>query len=571
MPIRRLPTQLVNQIAAGEVVERPASVLKELLENSLDADARRIQVQVEAGGARLIQVRDDGEGITQDDLNLVLAPHATSKINSLDDLEAVASLGFRGEALASIAAIANVSVCSRARGAQEGWCATGDETLEPAAHPVGTTVTVRDLFHRTPARRKFLRAERTEFQHMEELLRRLALARPDVAFELSHNGKPVQALLAGQAQARIEKLLGEGFARQSIEVSQAGSGLTVSGWLGLPDHNRGRADQQYFFVNGRMVRDRLLTHAVRQAYEDVMFHGRHPVYALFLTLDPKRVDVNVHPQKHEVRFRDSRLVHDFLFHNLNEALGGTRAGQTPGLPPRLASSAYQPSMGLPVRETRAFYEAVSESGRGNSVSEVKDQREPDSYPLGHALAQVHGIYILAQNTEGLVLVDMHAAHERIVYERLKAGFADSGVQTQTLLVPVSLTVSEREADCAERHPGDFEALGFEVDRAGPTELRIRKVPALLGQANVAQLVSDVLGDFMSDGQSTRVQHDRDHLLGTMACHAAVRAHHSLSVPEMDALLRDMERTQRSGQCNHGRPTCVRLSMQELDSLFLRGQ
>lgn len=588
MRIRTLPPQLVEQIAAGEVVERPASVVKELVENSLDAGAGRVDVEIEAGGARLIRVRDDGAGIEPDDLSLALSPHATSKIGSLDDLEAVASLGFRGEALSSIGSVSRIELVSRTGEREEGLrvSAEGGRVTdpEPAPHPRGTTVAVRDLFYNTPGRRKFLRTERTEFGHIDDLLRRVALSRPGVAFSLSHNGKAVRRLPPGDETRRCGELLGGGFLEQSLAVEHEGAGLALTGRVGLPTYNRAQADQQFFFVNGRMVRDRLVTHAVRQAYRDVLFHGRHPAYALFLSLDPARVDVNVHPQKHEVRFRDARLVHDFLFRTLHEALADTRAGASPdptGGPPfsppehAAMSGALQPSMSLAVGDPSGGYRSAGFHPAAAHAAPVPrpmpQPREGEAPPLGYALAQVHGVFVLAQNEQGLVLVDMHAAHERIVYERLKATHAEEGVRSQQLLVPVNINVSEREADLAEASRDLFAELGFELDRAGPETLRVRRVPALLAGADPSGLIRDVLADLRAEGRSNRVADARDHLLATMACHGSVRANRQLTVDEMNALLRDMERTERSGQCNHGRPTWVQLSMKELDRLFLRGQ
>lgn len=582
MRIRTLPRQLVEQIAAGEVVERPASVVKELLENSLDAGARRVEVNVEAGGARLIQVRDDGAGIEAEDLPLALSPHSTSKISSLDDLEAVASLGFRGEALSSIASISRVELVSRTEGTEQGarLVAEGGDIgePEPAPHPVGTTVTVRDLFYNTPARRKFLRTERTEYGHIEDLVRRVALSRSSVSIRLSYNGKPTRVLPPGQDERRMTELLGSAFVENALRVDQEGAGMALSGWVARPTYNRAQADQQYFFVNGRMVRDRLVAHAVRQAYRDVLFHGRHPAYVLFLALDPARVDVNVHPQKHEVRFRDGRLVHDFLFRTLHEALAETRAGaiapaneSTPVRHSEPPAFGAQRRMGLQLAETRAFYESAAAAAQAGPESAPMPEPDGDTPPLGYAVAQLHGVYILAEAPDGLILVDMHAAHERIVYERLKASAAESGVRAQQLLVPVSIFVSEREADLAEANTERFAELGFELDRAGPETIRVRRVPALLSNAEPATLVRDVLADLAEHGDSRRTENLHDDLMATMACHGSVRANRKLTLDEMNALLRDMERTERSGQCNHGRPTWVRLTMQELDKLFLRGQ
>jgi DNA mismatch repair protein MutL len=591
--IRLLPDVLDNQIAAGEVVERPASVVKELVENALDAGARRIDIDLEEGGARLIRVRDDGDGIAAADLAVAVQRHATSKIASLEDLEAVATLGFRGEALPSIASVSRFRIASR-RGDDNGHAlqVEGGRVGEvaPSAQPQGTTVEVRELFYNVPARRRFLRAERTELGHIEEWLRTLALARPDVEVRVGHNGKPLRRYrgdtAAGQAPrtagARLVDTLGEEFSRNVLRIDHSGAGLRLHGWIAQPAYNRASADQQYLFVNGRGVRDRNVAHAVRQAYSDVLFHGRHPAYVLFLELDPRAVDVNVHPAKHEVRFRDSRLVHDFVYRTLQEALAGTRAGAEAAMdaPARTAEAAHaqfvpqQGDMSLKLAEAPAHYAALYAPAHHGpplpspTPSEVGEGRVP---PLGHALAQLHGIYILAESAEGLVVVDMHAAHERIGYEKLKSAHDGAGVRVQPLLVPQSLAVSAREAEVAEREAATLAALGFETTRSGPQSLWLRSVPALLADADVAALLRDVLGDLLEHGHSRRVDAARDELLATMACHAAVRAHRRLTVPEMDALLREMESTERSGQCNHGRPTWARFGLAEIDAWFLRGR
>ncbi|ANB02501.1 DNA mismatch repair endonuclease MutL [Ectothiorhodospira sp. BSL-9] len=633
MPIHELPPQLVNQIAAGEVVERPASVVKELLENSLDAGARRIQLDVEQGGARRIRVRDDGCGIPREQLSLALSRHATSKIASLDDLERVGSLGFRGEALPSIASVSRLTLTSAVAGEDSGWALQGDggdrfEAPEPAPHPVGTTIDVRELFFNVPARRKFLRTERTEYGHLEEVVRRLALSRFDVGFDLNHNRKSTLRLPAAEDAAtrdrRVGQICGEAFLEQAAFLEQEGAGLRLWGWMGLPTFSRSQADLQYFYVNGRMVRDRLVTHAVRQAYQDVLYHGRHPAYVLFLELDPALVDVNAHPAKHEVRFRESRLVHDFLFRSLHRALGELRPGASPApagpdaaageaVPsaetspsvPSHVGQAGQTAVPNPdgpdetptlagVQEGRARPSAASSwSGRQSrlplNVAETMeaygrlhpdtvpvvdastDESPTDEPPMGFALAQLHGVYILARNREGLVLVDMHAAHERITYERLKKAYWGEGVRSQPLLIPETLQVSRAEADLAEAHQEAFDSLGLEIDRSGPEQLRLRGIPSLLVGGDAASLVRDVIADLHAHGQSSRVEEHINALLGTMACHGSVRANRALTLPEMNALLRDMEATERSGQCNHGRPTWVALSMAELDRLFMRGR
>lgn len=631
--IELLSPRLANQIAAGEVVERPASVIKELLENSLDSGARRVDVEVEQGGVKLLKVRDDGGGIDADDLPLALARHATSKIRDLDDLERVKSMGFRGEALASISSVARLTLTSRTASAGQAWQVETEgremtPRVQPAAHPVGTSVEVRDLFFNTPARRKFLKAEKTEFDHLHEVIKRLALARFDVAFHLRHNGKSILSLHAAPdetAQARrVAAICGAGFLEQAMPIEVERNGLRLWGWVGLPTFSRSQADMQYFFVNGRAVRDKLVAHAVRQAYRDVLFNGRHPTFVLFLELDPASVDVNVHPTKHEVRFRDGRAVHDFLYGTLHRSLADVRPeDHLPGEPaqlqaPRptgLAAGEFGPQaeMGLaahvlhapqapftsapasgersasgagyqyvprppqgqpiPVREAdglyKAFFAPLPAAAASGGVALPDTQG--DAPPLGYALAQLKGIYILAENANGLVLVDMHAAHERITYERLKVAMASEGLSGQPLLVPESIALSQREADCAEEHAAWFSRLGFELQRLGPETLAIRQIPALLKQAEANQLVFDVLTDLMEYGTSDRIQAHLNELLGTMACHGAVRANRRLTIPEMNALLRDMEVTERSGQCNHGRPTWTQMGLDDLDKLFLRGR
>ncbi|MDX1608722.1 MAG: DNA mismatch repair endonuclease MutL [Halofilum sp. (in: g-proteobacteria)] len=583
MPIRSLPESLVNQIAAGEVVERPASVVKELVENSLDAGAGRIEIDIEQGGARLIRVRDNGSGIGADELPLALASHATSKIASLDDLERVASLGFRGEALPSIASVGRLRLVSATAAAEHGTALEPDGELAPAAHPTGTTVEVRDLFHNTPARRRFLRTERTEFAHIERIVRRLALARLDVEFRLGHNGRPVShwpAVSSDEtATRRLQAAFGEDFARHALAIEHAGAGLHLSGWVAQPTFSRSQPDLQEFYVNGRAVRDRVVQHAVRQAFADVLHHGRHPAFVLYLEIDPAQVDVNVHPAKHEVRFRESRLVHEFLRRTLEDALAGTRAGAAPAAPARAealwgggsaAPTPRQAGMGLPVAEAMAAYAALHEPASASETvgGPATDAQTP---PLGFARAQIHDVYIVAENAAGVVLVDMHAAHERVTYERLKAAHDAGGLQAQPLLVPIALAVGRGEADAAEVHGEAFAALGFEVDRLGPERLQVRQVPALLADGDPAQLVRDVLADLQALGDSHRIDAERNRVLSTMACHGSVRAGRRLTLDEMNALLRSMERTERSDQCNHGRPTWVQLDMQGLDRLFQRGR
>jgi len=699
--IHILPPRLANQIAAGEVVERPSSVLKEIVENAIDAHATRIDVEIESGGARLIQVRDNGKGIGENDLPLALSRHATSKIGSLDDLEGVASLGFRGEALASISSVARLELFSNITDdPTKGWRVVAEgrdmnSRVSPAPHLRGTTVTVRDLFFNTPARRKFLRTEKTEFGHLEETFRRLALSRYEIAWTLRHNHKVIHQLRAAntmpEQRARVGALLGNGLIEKSIEVDVQATGLRLWGWVGLPTYNRSQADQQYFFVNGRVIRDRLVAHAVKQAYRDVLFHGRQPVFVLYLELDPHVVDVNVHPTKHEVRFRDSRLVHDFLFSSLHRTLSETRAGTASdtrsdeGIPSgasspqsggsgsenfqvdpktgEVLSGANQPQWsqqsmqlaqqhghyapeggekgahttsvhqgnyagGEPYRgqsapgkdRVRAFLDgyralhpqaqeaallgnrqrhrpflqegedgqtaassddemAASGSQHSSCSVPVEEHAEQSEYndvpPLGYAVAQLHGVYILSQTADGMVIVDMHAAHERITYERLKNQFAEGAVEAQPLLVPVSISASQAEVELAQEESACFSRLGVEVDAAGPETLLVRQIPTVLmrpkGQENVEPLIRQMLEDIGHYGQSDALSGRIDEILSTMACHGSVRANRRLTIEEMNALLRSMEVTERSGQCNHGRPTWTELNMRDLDRLFLRGQ
>lgn len=629
--IKLLSPRLANQIAAGEVVERPASVIKELVENSVDAGATRVEVDVEAGGVKLMRVRDNGSGIDEEDMPLALSRHATSKIIELEDLESVATMGFRGEALASISSVSRLAILSNTQEQGAGWKATTEGRdmgvdVSPAPHPKGTTVEVRDLFFNTPARRKFLRTEKTEFNHLEEVIKRQSLSRFDVGFYLTHNGRAIHSLKPCNTQLekerRVASVCGPAFMQNALHIDTSAAGMRLWGWVALPTFSRSQADLQHFFVNERVIRDKLVSHAVRQAYRDVLFHGRHPAFVLYLEVDPAVVDVNVHPTKHEVRFRDGRTVHDFLFRSLhrlladlrpddqlpptalanNDASTGIAAGEFvsqqtmalrdsagesstsnnsyssannyPGAPP------YNSGGGLPrsaVRENIAAFGSLYSGGatadRGVVASTAIDisQQDGDVPPLGYAIAQLKGIYILADSEQGLILVDMHAAHERITYERMKSARDNGGMKSQPLLVPESLAVSQREADCAESHASVFTELGFMVERAGPETLLVRQVPIILQDSDVEQLIRDVVADLLQYGSSDRIQAYSDEILSTMACHGSVRANRRLSIPEMNALLRDMEATERSGQCNHGRPTWTLLSMDELDKLFLRGQ
>ena len=647
--IHLLSPRLANQIAAGEVVERPANIIKELVENSLDAGSTRIEIDVEQGGIKLLRIRDDGHGIPKDDLPLALSRHATSKISTLDDLEAVSSLGFRGEALASISSVSRLTMTSATAPeegeAEQAWQVEveGREmaaSVKPAAHPQGTTLEVRDLFFNTPARRKFLRTEKTEFNHVDEYFKRLALSRYDVAFSLRHNQKVIHSLRPAtrgiDKEKRVAALLGPKFIDAALHIDSEAAGLGLTGWVGLPTFSRSQADMQYFFVNGRVVRDRLVAHAIKQAYRDVLYHGRQPAFVLYLTVDPALVDVNVHPTKHEVRFRDGRLVHDYLFRTLHKALADVRPDhqsaptslqgsgvlkedQASGITsPALMANSQQQVTGIQagefseqtrmsllpgrdplsgqvnnpagVQEHLNAYQALSqplnvvsntavteeridpETGEITHVLIENNRAQPsDVPPLGFAIAQLHGIYILSENAHGLVVVDMHAAHERITYERLKIAVDHQNVQSQPLLVPITISVSEGEADAAEQYADEFARFGVLLQRAAPEFIMIRQIPVILQQAEVERLVTDMLADLMQHGSSDRIQAHRNEILGTMACHGSVRANRKLTLPEMNGLLRDMEDTERSGQCNHGRPTWTQMSMSDLDKLFLRGR
>ena len=587
--IHRLPDLLVDQIAAGEVVERPASVLKEVLENALDAGARSVDVQLEQGGVRRIRVADDGCGIDREDLPLALERHATSKIATLDDLERVATMGFRGEALAAIAAVARMSITSRAEGAGHAWRIDGaDGGLAPAALSQGTVVEVADLYFNTPARRKFLKSEATEYAHCEETFRRIALARPNVALQLSHNSRVAQRLPAGDAQRRTSILMGEDFLAQARRLEAEAGPLRLTGFAALPAYSRASRDAQYFFVNGRYVRDKLLTHAVREAYADILHGSRHPAYVLFLELDPAGLDVNVHPAKIEVRFRDARAVHQFVFHALTRCLAESGASQAatsmswerppaanPVIhpDPALAYAALAPRQSPLAMESasRAYFDfAASARPAPEPLLAAPPAHASDAPPLGYALAQLHGVYILAQNAGGLIVVDMHAAHERILYERLKT-VLDGHPAVQRLLIPAVFGVGSREMATAEECAEVLLHMGFEVGPAGPQELAVRSVPALLANAPVAELLRSLLAELREFPASQVIAARRNDLLATMACHGAVRANRTLTVPEMNALLRDMEACERADQCNHGRPTWRQISMSDLDGLFMRGR
>jgi DNA mismatch repair protein MutL len=592
MSIRVLPSHLVNQIAAGEVVERPASVVKELVENALDAGARRIEVTIEAGGVGLIAVRDDGAGIPAAELGLALAPHATSKIANLEDLEHIASLGFRGEALPSIASVARLTLTSRHGAATHGTRIEVDAGVAaspaPAPHPPGTSVEVRELFYNVPARRKFVRSPATEFQHIERMLVRLALSRPDVAFELRNGTRRVFHVerASGRAgeEARLATLLGDEFLAGALHLEHAALGMRLRGWLALPTYSRAQPDQQHLIVNGRAVRDRFLANAVRMGYRDVLFHGRHPAYVLELTLDPARVDVNAHPQKLEVRFRDGRAVHDFVMRSVESALAATRpASGIQGPVPRavLASLAapaggaargdWQPQS-VPGRlDFGALAAAVREATPSPGERPAPTHAAGDVPPLGFALGQVHGIYILSETADGLALIDMHAAHERVLYEELKREQAAGGIPRQQLLVPQLVELTAAEADAAAEQAEALAALGIVVGRVGARQIAVREMPVAFGSRDLGGLVRDALAELAERGATASVGDAAERLLATVACHAAVRAHRRLGLQEMNALLREMERTDRADQCNHGRPTWVRLTLADLDRLFLRGR
>ena len=611
--IERLSTRLANQIAAGEVVERPASVIKELLENSLDSGATQIDISIEQGGAKRIRVRDNGSGISKDDLPLSLARHATSKIKELDDLEALNSLGFRGEALASIASVSRLVLKSCVEG-KTGYQVESEGTemapiVSPAAHAPGTTVDVVDLFFNTPARRKFLRTEKTEFSRIDDTIKRLALSHLDVGFRLDHNGRSLYSSNPCKSVAdqvhRVSTICGPAFMEQALPIDQTSGDMRIWGWMGMPTFSRSQADLQYFYVNGRAVKDKVVSHAVRQAYQDVLYHGRHPAFVLFLELDPANVDVNVHPTKHEVRFRESRTVHGFLYGTLHRVIAQMRPGDDTAASiagsdadalgalvaeapeqSRIDFRARPAGLGLgvsgsSVAESRAYYDSSfahssAELGRalgdsGQTTSTAMNGESSEIPPLGFALAQLKGVYILSENAEGMVLVDMHAAHERITLEKMRAAWDLEGLAMQPLLVPESISVSSREADVAEEMASEFAKLGFIIERGGPETIIVRQLPVLLKQPEVEPLIRDVLADFLQLGSSSRIEHQINEILGNMACHASVRANRRLTLPEMNALLREMEITERSGQCNHGRPTWTHISLAELDKLFLRGR
>ncbi len=621
--IHALDAKLVNQIAAGEIIERPASILKELIENSLDAGAKLIQIEADNGGVKRLKVVDDGHGVGRHDLALALSRHATSKINSMGDLETIATLGFRGEALPSIASVTRLTLTSRTSEDEQAWQVSSEgnnttSTPVPVAHPVGTSIETRDLFYNTPARRKFLKAETTEYKHLTQLVRRMALSSNSTTFKFTHNGKLVMHLPACTLEdgRRVRDICGKNMTENSRYLSETHQSMTLSGWVGLPSFSRSQADMQYFFLNGRLIRDKTVIHAVRLAYQDVLFHGRHPVYVLMLQMDPSAVDVNVHPTKHEVRFRDSRDVHNFIYRTIKPHVQQS-AGEQPSLtletnqrmaqpqpdvvaptqqtqfplhstpaqntyrtgqdqynnsPQQFAASQQfqQPSM---VNQTSSSYAVKPDFMRNAEPDKEREDVATDDIvlPLGYAVAQLHGIYILAQNQEGLIVVDMHAAHERITYEKFKQQLDGQTLQQQPLLVPVSIVVSADEMQTWQQQPELFVDLKLDIEQLADDTLVVRAVPDMLAQADIAQLVRDVLADIVTLGQSQRIESTMHEILSSMACHGSVRANRALSIAEMNALLRDMEKTERSGQCNHGRPTWVQMDLSLMDSWFKRGQ
>ncbi|MFH1334470.1 MAG: DNA mismatch repair endonuclease MutL [Pseudomonadota bacterium] len=592
MPKQRitiLPLRLANQIAAGEVVERPASVIKELLENSIDAEANRIDIHLEKGGMQLIRVRDNGHGIHKDDLALALSRHATSKINTLEDLEAIITLGFRGEALASISSVSRLILKSANNHQALGWAldTEGVETntkLAPTAHPQGTTIEVRDLFFNVPARRKFLRREQTEFNHIDDIIKSIALSHFPITFLVHHNQQLIRnyrsAATEIEQEKRIADICGAPFIENSLRIEAEGPGMQLWGWIAKPTFSRSQSDLQYCFVNGRIVKDKLISHAIRQAYQDVMYHDRQAAYVLYFEIDPTIVDVNVHPTKREVRFRDSRMVHDFLFHQLHQVIKDLRPGK------QYQANTFQSAPNThSVQEQMGVYSQLHNPSFLSQnkpsieifeppVQELLPSKTPTQTeipPLGYAVAQLHGIYVLAQNQHGLILVDMHAAHERITYEALKKELATQNIQRQHLLVPIDIALNEKETDTAIQHNEFLEQLGIQIDRAGPEAIVVRQVPALLKDTSIEQLVRDVIADLIEYGMSQRIQENLHEILASMACHSSIRAHHELTLTEMNALLRKMENTECIGQCNHGRPTWVQLSLHQLDKLFMRGQ
>ena len=621
MPIQQLPDHLINQIAAGEVIDRPSSIVKELLENSIDAGATQIDIELENGGVRLIKIRDNGSGIVADEMTLALSRHATSKIASLDDLTDVRTMGFRGEALSSIAAVSRLTLTSRTEGSEHGLevhfdSTTGKTTQKPASHQRGTTVKVADLFFNVPARRKFLRTDKTELNHIEAAVRRIAMGAWHVGFSLSHNQRqllnwPVVSSDASEKLQRLEQtgtqrlqgVLGREFMQNALYFYREADDLCLHGWLAQPTFSRSQADMQYFYVNSRMIRDKTIAHAVKQAYSDLMYHGRQPAYVIYLDMNPRDVDVNVHPGKLEVRFRDSRKLHGFVSATVKEALAAVSAGsdntitaQQEARQPELAGAESVPAsstvpdasgsgsvrspgytqfrqqhnLALPVKEHGEIYSDLVGSA-SSEAAQSSEQEQQEIPPLGFAVAHLHGAFVLAQSRDGLVLVDAHAAHERITYERLKKQYDEGGIRSQPLLIPLTVHVSEQEAILADKHSSILNDVGMQVDNRGPAQLLIRAIPVELQSADAEQLLRDVLSDITEHGTSQRLLEEINKLLSSMACHGSVRANRKLTVMEMNALLRSMENTPNSGQCNHGRPTWVELSVKQLDDFFLRGR
>lgn len=595
MPIRVLPEQLIHQIAAGEVVERPASVIKELVENSIDAGATRVEIDIEDGGVRLCRVRDDGVGIEPEELALALSRHATSKITTIDDLERVGTLGFRGEALPSIASVSRMRLTSRSAAHSAGYCIASDNgtltDLQPAPHPVGTTVEVRDLFFNVPARRKFLRAERTEAQHIERMIERLSLSAFDTAFSLNAGKRQVIDFPAAREQVererRVASIVGDEFIANAMYIEHESAGCKLTGWLCQPTFARSQPDLQHFYLNGRVLRDRLIGSAIRLGYRDVMFHGRYPAFVLFMEMDPRLVDVNAHPAKLEVRFRDPRLVHDFLFRTVERFLRETYAGAASAAPPPTNIGALLPDRGaaaVPMWPARGPMQSHFPLRVAEAIPLLPQQHEPvdgatatfpdaaaPTPPLGFAIAQLHGVYILAQAPQGLILVDMHAAHERTTYEKMKSALNAGQIPSQPLLTPLQVTLSPAEADVLEEQGALLNQAGLDVQRSGPASIQVRSVPVFLRVRDIEDLIRRLAADLLATGATRGVEEAINEVLGTIACHGAVRANRNLTVPEMNALLREMERTVRSDQCNHGRPTWTFIGMQDLDKLFLRGR
>ena len=599
--IHKLPSLLVDQIAAGEVIERPASVVKELVENAMDAGATRISIEVESGGKKSIRVIDNGIGLSQYDMTLAIERHATSKIGSLEDLEALNSLGFRGEALPSIVSISRFTLISKTVESEYAFqlnCLGGIcETVKPAQHPLGTTIEVRDLFYNTPARRRFLKTDRTEFLRIDELIKRFALSRFDIGFSLIHNGKTVRSSQGGDADSnkkmRITQLCGKDFFENAFFIDEQRHGMRLFGWVAKPSWNRASADRQFFYINGRMIKDKLIGHAVRQAYQDVLFHGRFPAFVLYFELDPTWVDVNVHPTKHEVRFRESQQVHGFIFGSLNHALSQTKPGSELhsqneiGLNAANIAPVDYSKMQTAIQFNRTAHFNTGYNGQvaeptGNYLQSIAQasqslpempvpQEDEEMPPLGYAKAQIHGVFIIAENKQGMVIVDMHAAHERITYEWFKSAIENEGIRSQTLLVPIAITVSERETHAVEQHQAWFNKLGIDLQIGSKESVIVRKVPTLLIKTDIESLIKDVLSEIVTLGSSTKIQASMNELLSSMACHGSVRANRQMTIVEMNALLREMEKTERADQCNHGRPTWVQMDMKQMDRLFLRGQ